>query len=297
MLRGRTVRPDTRAIIVPATQRDLPRGAGRGPARRVRRGRRDGLDADLRRVLRRRHGRPRRRRERDHDDEPQLPGRMGSSEAERAASRTRGSRRRPRSQARSSTRRELPRRCRRDRRGPRASSSASDDVDTDVLYPGAYLNITDVEKMKRYLFEGLDPRCATSSAATRRSSSAPTSARARRASTFPRRCARPGIRFLVGHELRADLLPQLHQPRPAGRCVAPDGGRRGAPGSALELDLDGGTVDGRRRGLPDPAGAAVHARDVRRGRPRAVDARRISCLTLLPRWYSRLDLRTRGCTS
>lgn len=30
-------------------------------------------------------------------------------------------------------------------------------VDTDVLYPGAYLNVTDVEEMKRYLFEGLDP--------------------------------------------------------------------------------------------------------------------------------------------
>ncbi len=30
-------------------------------------------------------------------------------------------------------------------------------VDTDVLYPGAYLNITDVEAMKSHLFEGLDP--------------------------------------------------------------------------------------------------------------------------------------------
>jgi 3-isopropylmalate/(R)-2-methylmalate dehydratase small subunit len=32
-----------------------------------------------------------------------------------------------------------------------------DDVDTDVLYPGTYLNITDVEAMKPHLFEGLDP--------------------------------------------------------------------------------------------------------------------------------------------
>jgi 3-isopropylmalate/(R)-2-methylmalate dehydratase small subunit len=30
-------------------------------------------------------------------------------------------------------------------------------VDTDVLYPGAYLNVTDVEEMTRYLFDGLDP--------------------------------------------------------------------------------------------------------------------------------------------
>jgi len=32
-----------------------------------------------------------------------------------------------------------------------------DDVDTDVLYPGAYLNVDDPEAMKPYLFEGLDP--------------------------------------------------------------------------------------------------------------------------------------------
>lgn len=32
-----------------------------------------------------------------------------------------------------------------------------DDVDTDVLYPGQYLNILDVDEMTKYLFEGLDP--------------------------------------------------------------------------------------------------------------------------------------------
>lgn len=32
-----------------------------------------------------------------------------------------------------------------------------DNVDTDVLYPGAYLSIDDPEKMKPYLFEGLNP--------------------------------------------------------------------------------------------------------------------------------------------
>jgi 3-isopropylmalate/(R)-2-methylmalate dehydratase small subunit len=34
---------------------------------------------------------------------------------------------------------------------------AEDDVDTDVMYPGAYLNIEDPEGMKPYLFEGYDP--------------------------------------------------------------------------------------------------------------------------------------------
>jgi 3-isopropylmalate/(R)-2-methylmalate dehydratase small subunit len=32
-----------------------------------------------------------------------------------------------------------------------------DNVDTDTLYPGAYLNIDDAEEMKHHLFEGLDP--------------------------------------------------------------------------------------------------------------------------------------------
>jgi 3-isopropylmalate/(R)-2-methylmalate dehydratase small subunit len=32
-----------------------------------------------------------------------------------------------------------------------------DDVDTDVMYPGAYLNVDDPAEMKQYLFEGYDP--------------------------------------------------------------------------------------------------------------------------------------------
>lgn len=31
-----------------------------------------------------------------------------------------------------------------------------DNIDTDVLYPGKYLNITDPEEMKNHLFEGMD---------------------------------------------------------------------------------------------------------------------------------------------
>ena len=32
-----------------------------------------------------------------------------------------------------------------------------DDVDTDVMYPGRYLNIEDPDEMKAHLFEGYDP--------------------------------------------------------------------------------------------------------------------------------------------
>jgi 3-isopropylmalate/(R)-2-methylmalate dehydratase small subunit len=34
---------------------------------------------------------------------------------------------------------------------------AQDNVDTDVLYPGTYLNVDDPEAMSAHLFEGLDP--------------------------------------------------------------------------------------------------------------------------------------------
>ncbi len=39
----------------------------------------------------------------------------------------------------------------------RAVVVPGDNVDTDVMYPGAFLNIDDPEKMKPYLFEGFDP--------------------------------------------------------------------------------------------------------------------------------------------
>jgi 3-isopropylmalate/(R)-2-methylmalate dehydratase small subunit len=39
----------------------------------------------------------------------------------------------------------------------RAVVIAGDNVDTDVMYPGQYLNVDDPEEMKRYLFEGYDP--------------------------------------------------------------------------------------------------------------------------------------------
>ena len=39
----------------------------------------------------------------------------------------------------------------------RAVVIEGDDVDTDVMYPGEFLNIDDPEQMKPYLFEGYDP--------------------------------------------------------------------------------------------------------------------------------------------
>ena len=81
ILRGRSVHPRTRAIVVPASQAIYRAGARRGPARRVRRGRRDGLDADLRRLLRRRERRARPGENAITTTNRNFRGRMGSGEA------------------------------------------------------------------------------------------------------------------------------------------------------------------------------------------------------------------------
>ena len=39
----------------------------------------------------------------------------------------------------------------------RAVVVEGNDIDTDVLYPGQFLNVLGVEQMKNHLFEGLDP--------------------------------------------------------------------------------------------------------------------------------------------
>ena len=39
----------------------------------------------------------------------------------------------------------------------RAVVIPGDDVDTDVMYPGRYLNVDDPAQMKQYLFDGYDP--------------------------------------------------------------------------------------------------------------------------------------------
>lgn len=39
----------------------------------------------------------------------------------------------------------------------RAVAIREDNVDTDVLYPGEFLNIEDPDQMRSHLFEGLDP--------------------------------------------------------------------------------------------------------------------------------------------
>jgi 3-isopropylmalate/(R)-2-methylmalate dehydratase small subunit len=127
----------------------------------------------------------------------------------------------------------------------RAVVIRQDDVDTDVLYPGAYLNVTDVEKMTEYLFEGLDPSLRAElggdTALVVGSNFGAGSSREH----VPQAMSASGIRFLVGKSFaRIFYRNCINLGLPV--VIAPEAVDAASPGSALELDLEAGvvTVDG-----------------------------------------------------
>jgi 3-isopropylmalate/(R)-2-methylmalate dehydratase small subunit len=127
----------------------------------------------------------------------------------------------------------------------RAVVIRQDDVDTDVLYPGAYLNITDVEKMTEYLFEGLDPSLRAElggdTALVVGSNFGAGSSREH----VPQAMSASGIRFLVGKSFaRIFYRNCINLALPV--VVAAEAVDAASPGSMLELHLEAGivTVDG-----------------------------------------------------
>jgi 3-isopropylmalate/(R)-2-methylmalate dehydratase small subunit len=128
----------------------------------------------------------------------------------------------------------------------RAVVIRQDDVDTDVLYPGEYLNVTDVGKMVEYLFEGLDPslrdELGGDTALVVGSNFGAGSSREH----VPQAMSASGIRFVVGKSFaRIFYRNCINLGLPA--VIAPAAVDVASPGSTIELDLEGGgvTVDGR----------------------------------------------------
>jgi len=128
----------------------------------------------------------------------------------------------------------------------RAVVIRQDNVDTDVLYPGAFLNITLVEKMTEYLFEGLDPslrdELGGDTALVVGSNFGAGSSREH----VPQAMSASGIRFLVGKSFaRIFYRNCINLGLPA--VIAAEAVDAASPRSAIELDLDAGTVtvDGR----------------------------------------------------
>jgi 3-isopropylmalate/(R)-2-methylmalate dehydratase small subunit len=128
----------------------------------------------------------------------------------------------------------------------RAVVIRQDDVDTDVLYPGAYLNITDVGQMTQYLFEGLDPslreQLRGDTALVVGSNFGAGSSREH----VPQAMVASGIRFLVGKSFaRIFYRNCINLGLPA--VIAPEAVDAASPGSMLQLDLEQGAlaVEGR----------------------------------------------------
>jgi 3-isopropylmalate/(R)-2-methylmalate dehydratase small subunit len=127
----------------------------------------------------------------------------------------------------------------------RAVVIRQDDVDTDVLYPGAFLNVTDVARMADHLFEGLDPtlrhELSGDTALVVGSNFGAGSSREH----VPQAMSASGIRFVVGKSFaRIFYRNCINLGLPA--VMAPEAVDAASPGSALELDLEAGvvTVDG-----------------------------------------------------
>jgi 3-isopropylmalate/(R)-2-methylmalate dehydratase small subunit len=123
----------------------------------------------------------------------------------------------------------------------RALVIRQDNVDTDVLYPGAYLNITEVDKMTQHLFEGLDPslrdQLGGDTALVVGANFGAGSSREH----VPQAMAASGIRFLVGKSFaRIFYRNCINLGLPV--VIAPQAVDAASPGSALELDLEAGVV-------------------------------------------------------
>lgn len=122
-----------------------------------------------------------------------------------------------------------------------------DDVNTDVLYPGRFLNITEVEAMKPHLFEGLDPalrdRLGGDTVLVVGANFGAGSSREH----VPQAMKAWGIRFLVGRGFaRIFARNCLNLGLPVVTC--PEAVDAVAQDSTVELELESGDllVDGRR---------------------------------------------------
>ncbi len=126
-----------------------------------------------------------------------------------------------------------------------------DDVNTALLYPGRYLNITDVEAMKPYLFEGLDPalrdQLGGDTVLVVGSNFGPGSSREH----VPQAMNAWGVRFLVGRSFaRIFARNCLNLGLPV--VTLPEAVDAAAPRAPVALDVDTGTldVDGHRYATP-----------------------------------------------
>jgi 3-isopropylmalate/(R)-2-methylmalate dehydratase small subunit len=126
-----------------------------------------------------------------------------------------------------------------------------DNIDTDVLYPGSFLNIDDPQEMKPHLFEGLDPglrdRLAPSCVLVVGENFGSGSSREH----VPLAMKAWGIGCVLGKSFaRIFHRNCINLGLPVVAC--PGAVEAAAAGSVVQIDTDAGVVevDGRRFGVP-----------------------------------------------
>lgn len=133
----------------------------------------------------------------------------------------------------------------------RAIVISPDDVDTDVLYPGAYLNVTDVATMTGHLFEGLDPALREQLGGDTALVVGDNFGSGSSREHVPQAMAASGIRFLVGRSFaRIFARNSLNLGLPVVIC--PEAVEVAVPGSKLVLDLDAGRLSVDEASFPVP---------------------------------------------
>jgi 3-isopropylmalate/(R)-2-methylmalate dehydratase small subunit len=129
----------------------------------------------------------------------------------------------------------------------RAVTIAQDNVDTDVLYPGTFLNIEDPELMSPHLFEGLDPALRDEMAPDTILVVGENFGTGSSREHVPLAMKACGVSCLVGKSFaRIFRRNCLNLGLPLVDC--PDAVARTTSGSQVDVDLDEGTVvvDGER---------------------------------------------------
>jgi 3-isopropylmalate/(R)-2-methylmalate dehydratase small subunit len=124
----------------------------------------------------------------------------------------------------------------------RAVVIAKDDVDTDVLYPGQYLNVLDPLEMTKHLFEGLDPALRDELGGDTILFAGENFGTGSSRENVPLAMRTAGIRCVVAKSFARIFyrnclnlgLPAIAGPRAAGAARA---------GSAVRIDTEAGSID------------------------------------------------------
>jgi 3-isopropylmalate/(R)-2-methylmalate dehydratase small subunit len=124
----------------------------------------------------------------------------------------------------------------------RAIVIAQDNVDTDVLYPGQFLNVLDPAEMPRYLFEGLDPSLRDQLGGDTILVAGENFGTGSSRENVPTAMRAAGIRCVLAKSFaRIFMRNCINLGRPA--IASPQAVEAARPGSTIRIEAEAGTVE------------------------------------------------------